>query len=171
MRGSLSDPFGPTVPDAMLAPESPQNEGGGAVIKSVALGMAAATLLACAAQSQPSAEAVAAQRERIATTTAESAACQAQYARLFADDDRDFRAALRANAADADQPSLAELKRTVAETKGEFDRRDGALARKIHECDAIAREEMEARDRLWALCHDARAAPGEARRQADTACR
>ena len=169
MRGSLSDPFGPTAPDAMLAPGSPQNEGGGAVIKSVALGIAAVALLACAAQSQPSTEAVATQRERVATATAQSAACQAQYARLFADDDRDFRAALRANAADANQPSLAELKRTVAETKGEFDRRDGALARKIHECDAVAREEMEARDRLWTLCHDASAPRDEA--QADATCR
>jgi hypothetical protein len=141
------------------------------VIKSVALGMAAVALLACAAQSQPSVEAVAAQRERVATTTAESAACQAQYARIFADDDRDFHAALHANAADADRPSLAELKRTVAETKGEFDRRDNALARKIQECDAIARQEMEARDRLWSLCHDARAAASEARQQADAACR
>jgi hypothetical protein len=141
------------------------------VIKSVALGIAAVALLACAAQSQPSVEAVAAQRERVATTTAESAACQAQYARIFADDDRDFHAALRANAADADQPSLAELKRTVAETKGEFDRRDSALARKIHECDAIAREEMEARDRLWTLCHDAKASAGAAQDQADAACR
>jgi len=136
------------------------------VIKSVTLGMAAVALLACAAQSQPSTEAVATQRERVATATAQSAACQAQYARMFADDDREFRAALRANAADADEPSLAELKRTVAETKSEFDRRDRALAGKIHECDAIAREEMEARDRLWTLCHDAGAA-----KQTETACR
>ena len=141
------------------------------MIKSAGLAMAAVALLACAAQSQPSAETVAAQRERVATTTAESAACHAQYERIFADDDRDFRAALRANAANADQPSLAELKRTVAETKSEFDRRDSALARKIHECDAIAREELEARDRLWTLCRDARAAPGEARQQGDAACR
>lgn len=161
----------------MLGAKNSRKVGGGRpVVKSWALAMAAMALITSAAQAKPRAEAVVAGRALVDKTTADFAACQAQYARMMADDDRDFNAALGANAKDADRPSLAELKKTVAETNPEFSRRDGALARKIHECDAIARDEMNARDRLWQLCQDyadkaSSDAASEAERQALNACR
>jgi len=152
----------------------PQDRGE-ALFKSLVLAAAATALIACAAQSKPRADAVIAGRALVDKTTSDFAACQVQYARMMADDDRDFNAALGANTKNAGQPSLAEIKKTVAETNADFNQRDLALARKIHECDAFGLDEMNARDRLWQLCRDyadenARAAATTAEQQALKAC-